>query len=74
MPTNNGWQKKGTMNYKLTHRRIDLLRSALALYQVEYEDDPTTAGFTSEQEMVREFHATFQWLNQQQNKRNKKAS
>lgn len=60
------------MRYKLTQRRIDLLRSALCYLEAEYEDvgfENTSEGFTSEQEMVREFYATFQWLNQQQNKR-----
>lgn len=60
------------MRYKLTHRRIDLLRSALCYLQAEYEDrgfENNPEGFTSEQHMEQEFHATFQWLNQQQNKR-----
>lgn len=60
------------MRYKLTHRRIDLLRSALAYLEAEYEDmgfENNPEGFTSERHMEREFHATFQWLNQQQNKR-----
>ena len=60
------------MRYKLTQRRIDLLRSALNYLETEYEDigfENTSEGFTSEQHMEQEFHATFQWLNQQQNKR-----